>query len=727
MAFSNAVSGLLQGSLYYYRCYATNTYGDGWSAVASFSTTLAPARYGGGSYDGYDNLAIQRNMVVLIPTVDNAGGATNILQTSAWLNGTLVSTGAAATAVSVYWGPINGATNKAAWSNQMDFGTCAAGQSLTTNVIGLTASTPYYYRFYATNTAGYEAWADASTSFSTLGYTSPAVNNAGGATNLQPYSAWLNGTLVITGAAATAVSVYWGPTDGTTNKTSWSNRTDFGFCTAGQSLTTNVTGLTPNTPCYYRLYATNDAGYDAWADASSGFTTPKLPAVNNAGGATTVRPDNAWLNGTLTETGMAAAAVSVYWGPTDGVTNKTAWSNQIDFGVSGIGNLSTNIQSLISNTRYYYRFYATNTAGYDAWAIASTNFLTPTPPNVSTGVGATAVGVDQATLNGDLTAGVSATVVMYWGQDTNNWSTNANLGVRAQGPFSTTALNLQDATLYYYRCYATNAGGEAWSAIASFTTSPRPRRYYGGSFDGFDRCDAQRVLGLPVVNNAGGATNALPASAWLNGTLVDAGAAQAEVSVFWGPTDGVTNKTAWSNRCDFGMSSVGSFSTNIQSLTPNTQYYYRFYVTNDAVEAWADAAASFITPSSPVVTTNSGATAIGPRTATLNGILTAGDSATITLYWGQNTNAWSGNTNLGTRAQGVAFSAPASGLLQGSLYYYRCYATNAYGDGWSDIAAFTTTLAPARYSGGSYDGYDAVTAEKDMQVIPSIGTVFMFR
>ena len=49
-----------------------------------------------------------------------------------------------------------------------------------------------------------------------------------------------------------------------------------------------------------------------------------LPAINNNNGASSVLLNSASLNGFLTSTGGAPAAVMVYWGMVDGGTNKLA-------------------------------------------------------------------------------------------------------------------------------------------------------------------------------------------------------------------------------------------------------------------------------------------------------------------------------------------------------------------------------------------------------------------
>ena len=99
-----------------------------------------------------------------------------------------------------------------------------------------------------------------------------------------------------------------------------------------------------------------------------------------------------------------------------------------------------------------------------------------------------------------------------------------------------------------------------------------------------------------------------------------------------------------------------------------------------------------------------GALPIGYTTATLHGELVVGMSADLKVYWGQDTNVWSGTNHLGTLSQGT-FHTRVSGLNSGAVYYYCCYGVNAYGSGWSETVAFTTRVESVVFAGGSYDGY----------------------
>ena len=204
----------------------------------------------------------------------------------------------------------------------------------------------------------------------------PIVDNSTGASSVAYFTATLNGTLLKTGTAASSVSVFWGPTDGGTNKTAWTNTIDFGMQAEGTLLSTNLTGLNAGQTYYYRFYGSNSVG-EGWAAASTNFaTTAGLPMISNeARGATGLTLTSATLNGSLVSTGTAPTTVSVVWGPTDGGTNLAAWANTNTFTTYlGVGPYSTNITLPASDTTYYYTFYATN-AGGAVWATPSVPFL----------------------------------------------------------------------------------------------------------------------------------------------------------------------------------------------------------------------------------------------------------------------------------------------------------------------------------------------------------------
>lgn len=90
--------------------------------------------------------------------------------------------------------------------------------------------------------------------------------------------------------------------------------------------------------------------------------------------------------------------------------------------------------------------------------------------------------------------------------------------------------------------------------------------------------------GAPVLANNIGASNVTATSALMCGSVV-AGSPTPNGYFFWGPTDGGTNKAAWSNVVEMG-SRDGSFATNITGLATGKVYFYRTYASNVVGESW---------------------------------------------------------------------------------------------------------------------------------------------
>ena len=202
-----------------------------------------------------------------LPEVQNIA-ATNVTQTSACLNGLLVTNGTSSASVTLYWGPTDGTNNASVWANAVSFGanTQPTPMSYTTNLTGLTSGMTHFYRYYAVNDSG-SVWASPSCSFTTMGV--PVVNNAGGATGISSSLATLNGT--VSGVPAPSVYVCWGTADGGAATTgAWQHVVSLGVQSGAFS--TSLSGLMPNTAYYYRCYATNSEGA-VWASASVPFTT----------------------------------------------------------------------------------------------------------------------------------------------------------------------------------------------------------------------------------------------------------------------------------------------------------------------------------------------------------------------------------------------------------------------------------------------------------------------
>ena len=143
-AVTNHLTGLTPNMTYYFQYYATNSNPlDCWAGVTSF-TTLG------------------------LPGVDNGAGATNTWPATATLQGRVLS-GSPAPNIWIYWGTNDAGTVKESWS-QPPVALAPVGLApFAAAVTNLTASQPYWYRCYVSNTFnnGSDAWAPSSAGFTT--------------------------------------------------------------------------------------------------------------------------------------------------------------------------------------------------------------------------------------------------------------------------------------------------------------------------------------------------------------------------------------------------------------------------------------------------------------------------------------------------------------------------------------------------------------------------------
>lgn len=172
--------------------------------------------------------------------------------------------------------------------------------------------------------------------------------------------------------------------------------------------------------------------FDGYDEAVGGGVANQ-PQISNAIGATNVTDSGAWLTGMLLHTGSAPARVMIYWGNTDGTTDSSAWEHHHDFGSVAPFALLNHFIALDPGQTYYYRVYATNTAGESAWAYpASECFVSPAPPVIGNGNGIV-YGRSSAVMNGMLVAGLSADITIFWGTEPNAWSSTNSMGRRTVG------------------------------------------------------------------------------------------------------------------------------------------------------------------------------------------------------------------------------------------------------------------------------------------------------
>jgi len=156
--------------------------------------------------------------------------------------------------------------------------------------------------------------------------------------------------------------------------------------------------------------------------------------------------------------------------------------------------------------------------------------------------------------------GSAASGFLFYG--TNNaglnltWSFTNSLGTLSTGATVTNTIGgLSSNTTYYFMAYATNtAGATTWGGAS------------GVPF---------KTMGVPGVNNDGGATSIGPNAATLRGTLNNGVSANA---IIYCGTD--TNNWTYTNALGTVTEAQGVFSTNQTGLARNTTYYYSVLVSN---------------------------------------------------------------------------------------------------------------------------------------------------
>ncbi|MEI7437912.1 MAG: DNRLRE domain-containing protein, partial [bacterium] len=246
---------------------------------------------------------------------------TNVISTSACLNGYLASTGAFDTAVFVYYGPTDGGANAANWANTNIWPSPQTSGPFSPNV-SLPSGSDIFYRYAASNAAGV-VWAPSSGYLVTTNV-SISVNPAAIGENSA------TGTFTFARPATTtggALTVYF--TIGGTA----SNGVDYSSLTA-----TNITlaaGVSSTTLLVRTLadgivegnetvdLTEQPGAYVLNVPATTTLIIGDTPTVSNLPPAG-VTATSASLNGFLS--GATDTAVYVYYGPTDGGTNPASWA-----------------------------------------------------------------------------------------------------------------------------------------------------------------------------------------------------------------------------------------------------------------------------------------------------------------------------------------------------------------------------------------------------------------
>ena len=460
--FSSDLAGLSPGVTYYYHAYATNGGGTAYGAEQSFITTSPNPSITTTALSSFGNVCVS---VIAGPNTFTING-TNL------------------TNVDINVGPLAG----------FMFSVAPAGPYTASLILpqpGGTYSQLIYVQFMPMAVQSYNGnivvnggglAAPVNVSATGAGVNTTPTVATGGSSAITTTTATLAGNFTLNGC--TPITVY-GIEYSTTN--GFANGSGIQVISTNEVIgnyTAALSGLTPATIYYYKAYATNSGG-TSWGVQQS-FTTaapppPTLTATAVTGFGTacigvTVGPFSFALNGSnLTNTSITVGPLAGYYfaeNPND------VFSNIVSFSQPG-GTLTKTI---------YVKFAPTAAQSYNGNVPVAGGGTTGTlnVPVVGTGVNtppslttnpASDITTNSAKVGGSITASPCTNVTSYgieyssingFADGTGTKLTRTNI---SGNDFTFTLEDLVQGATYYYKAFATNAGGTTYGAQQTFTVN----------------------------------------------------------------------------------------------------------------------------------------------------------------------------------------------------------------------------------------------------------------
>lgn len=181
-------------------------------------------------------------------------------------------------------------------------------------------------------------------------------------------------------------------------------------------------------------------------------------------------------------------------------------------------------------------------------------------------------------------------------------------------------------------------------------------------------------------------------SAVSGGTITsDGGEDITEKGVCWSTS---TDPTIADSRTSDGSGSA-NFSSNLVGLAEGTPYYVRAYATNSVGTAYGNEVTFTTNQVTGATVTTTVATSLTSTTAAAGGNVTDAGGGTVTargVCWSTSPNPTT-NDNKTTNGTGTGpFTSNITGLSDGTVYYYRAYATNSFGTTYGGEYQFLTPV-----------------------------------
>ena len=634
-------SSVIGGAASYTTNYTTTTaVGSNVATITPVTSSLTATNYSFSTADG--NISV----TATVPTLTSPSSS-SISTTSALLGATVSSDGGASlTARGTVWG-----TSASPTGNSLDEGGTSVA-AFSHSRTGFTANTLYYFRGYATNSAGTAYSSDGT--FTTL-HNAPTIASPSSIGSTGFTANWT------APAAAGAASFTYSLQYSTTSDFTSGNTSVTGISSGTTSYA--ITGLTAGTQYWYRVLVNNAGGNGSYSASETATTTSSVTPTLTTPTSSAITNTSATLGATITSDGGASITGR---GTVYGLSaNPTA--NDLAEGGTSTGVFSHSRTGLTPNTLYYFRGYATNSAGTSY----STDGTFTTLHNAPTSASATTVTTSSFVANWTAPVGGGSETYTYTLQysTTSDFSSgNTSINSIASSDLSKTVTGLTAGQQYWYRIRVNNAGGNGdWSSSKSVTLLADLPTLTSPTATSITTTTAN--LGATISSNGGGSLTE-------RGTVFDI----------------TSNPT--SNASSEGGTSVGVFTHSRTGLTPNTYYYYRGYAINSAGTAYSSDGNFTTLHNAP---TSSAASSILSSGFTANwSAPTGGGSAsfTYTLQYSTTSDFSSGNASL-TGINSASTSQAVTSLSAGTQYWYRVMVVNAGGNSaWSSTQTLSTLGVP---------------------------------
>jgi len=338
---------------------------------------------------------------------------------------------------------------------------------------------------------------------------------------------------------------------------------------------------------------------------------------------------------------------------------------------SGSGIFSSELTELVPGTTYYVRSYASNKAGTSYGAQLSFTSGEVVLPAVTTSE-AGSITLTTAVSGGEVTDNGGGEITargICWNTASNpTTDNNITSDGTGTGSFTSDLSGLDPETDYFVRAYATNSAGTAYGNEITFTTN------------------SIQVATL-TTDEASAITMT---SATSGGNITDNGGAEVTArGICWATTSGPTTGDNITN----DGTGTGSFTSDISGLEPGTEYYVRAYATNSAGTAYGNEIIFTTSPVELPALTTDAASAITQTSATSGGNITDNGGAEVTargICWATTSGPTTAGNTTSDGAGTGSFTSDISGLVPGTEYYVRAYATNSAGTAYGNEITFTT-------------------------------------